>query len=204
MYKILSIGEPPSTNLEALETTQSGILSPVTWIYDFQKGVVMPFGHAWAPLLIKVLKLHVRYSGIAITQIIENSNQGKSLLSVDDKFLLHLTENGNRDICVADYAGKAVVVVDGSGVLRFKYRGHNLSAQLKYKMLNPNAIVSDINHHLLISDEWNNLVHIIDCDGKFIRFIECPCSGGISVDTDQNLVVGELSTGGIYFIKYFE
>lgn len=144
----------------------------------------------------------VRYLGIAITQIIENSNQGKSLLSVDDKSLLHLTENGNRDICVAYYAGKAVVVVDGSGVLRFKYRGHNLSAQLKYKMFNPNAIVSDINHHLLISDEWNNLVHIIDCDGKFIRFIECPCSGSISVDTDQNLVVGELSTGGIHFIKH--
>lgn len=31
----------------------------------------------------------VRYLGITITQIIENSNQGKSLLSVDDKFLLH-------------------------------------------------------------------------------------------------------------------
>lgn len=31
----------------------------------------------------------VRYSGITITQIIENNNQGKSLLSVDDKSLLH-------------------------------------------------------------------------------------------------------------------
>lgn len=108
----------------------------------------------------------VRYSGTTITQIIESSNQGKSLLSVVDESLLHLTENGKRDICVADYAGKAVVVVDGSGDLRFKYKGHNILAQLKYKMFNPNAIVSDINHHLLISDEWNNLVHIIDCDGK--------------------------------------
>lgn len=58
----------------------------------------------------------VRYSGITITQIIENSNQGKSLLSVD-KSLLHLNENDNRDICVADYAGKSVVVMDGYGDL---------------------------------------------------------------------------------------
>lgn len=94
----------------------------------------------------------VRYSGITITQIIENSNQGKSLLSVDDKSLLHLTENRNREICVADYAGKAVVLMDGSGDLRFKYTGHNLSAQLKNKMFNPTAIVSDINHHLHITN----------------------------------------------------
>lgn len=124
------------------------------------------------------------------------------MLSVDDKS--PLTENGNRDICVADYAGKAVVVVDGSGDLRFKYRGHNILAQLKNKMVHPNEIVNDKNHHILISDKWNNFVHIIDCDGIFIRFIECPCTGGISVITDQNLVVGELSAGGIHFIKYFE
>lgn len=105
---------------------------------------------------------------------------------------------------MADYAGKAVVVVDGSGDLRFKYRGHNILAQLKYKMVHPYAIVTDKNHHILISDKWNNLVHIIDCDGKFIRYIECQCTGGISVNTDQNLVVGELSAGGIHFIKYFE
>lgn len=52
---------------------------------------------------------------------------------------------------MADYAGKAVVMMDGSGDLRFKYRGHNLSAQLKYKMFNPTGIVSDINHHFLIT-----------------------------------------------------
>lgn len=56
----------------------------------------------------------VRYSGITEIQMIENGNQGKSLLSFDDKSLLHLTENSNGDICVADYAGKAVVVMDGS------------------------------------------------------------------------------------------
>lgn len=114
--------------------------------------------------------------------------------------MLHLNDNGNRDICVADYAGKAVVVMNGSGDLRLKDGGHNLSAQLKYNMFNLKAIVSVINHHLLISDEWNNFVYIINRDGNFIRYIECPCTGGISVNTDQNLVV-ELTTWGIHFIK---
>lgn len=55
-----------------------------------------------------------------------------------------------------------------------------------------------------ISDEWNNFFHIIDCDGNFNRYIESPCTGGISVDSDHNLVVGELTTWGIHLIKYLE
>lgn len=51
-------------------------------------------------------------------------------------------------------------------------------------MFNFNVIVSDINYFFFIFDEWNNLVYIIDCDGKFICFIECLCFGGISVDID--------------------
>lgn len=47
-------------------------------------------------------------------------------------------------------------------------------------------------------------VHIIDFHGKFIRFIEYPCNGGISVDSDHNLVVGESTTGKIRVIKYLE
>lgn len=45
---------------------------------------------------------------------------------VDDKFLFYLIENGNRDICVVDYVGKVVVVVDGFGDLWFKFRGYNI------------------------------------------------------------------------------
>lgn len=58
LYKILSIWEPPSTNLEALESLKVKYY-PVSWIYEILKSVLMPFGHAWAPLLIKVLKLQI-------------------------------------------------------------------------------------------------------------------------------------------------
>ena len=67
----------------------------------------------------------IRYLGAKRTMIhlIQNGRQGKRLFSIDVAAVLQLTENGNRDICVADYAGEAVVVVNASGELRFKYQG---------------------------------------------------------------------------------
>lgn len=42
-------------------------------------------------------------------------------------------------------------------------------------------VVNNGNVDILIGDESNNLVHIIDFDGNFIRYIEYPCNGGINV-----------------------
>lgn len=145
----------------------------------------------------------VRYSGSIVIQEIENDKQGKPLFPVYSESMLHLTENGNGDICVADCAGRAVVVVDSTGDLRFEYGG-NITRQLKTKLFQPLKIANDNKLHILINDKSSDIVHIIDCDGNFIRYIECPCRGGISVDTDQNLVVGELTTGKIRIIKYLE
>lgn len=68
-----------------------------------------------------------------------------------------------------------------------------ISRTIEVQMFNPNAIVNDVNHHLLIFDEWN-FVYIIDCEGNLIGYIECPCTEGVSVNTDKHLVVGELTT----------
>lgn len=89
------------------------------------------------------------------------------------------------------------------GGLRFKYTG-NQTIYKKNTSFKPLDIVNDENFNILIGDESNNLVHIIDCDGTFIRYIEYPCTGGISIDTDHNLVAGEWSTGKIRIIKYLE
>nr|XP_034320212.1 uncharacterized protein LOC105324438 [Crassostrea gigas] len=145
----------------------------------------------------------VRYSGSTECQVIENGNWGNPLFSVHSRAVLHLTENGNGDICIADYAGNAVVVVNSSGILRFRYGG-NINTNAKNDTFKPLDIVNDEKCHILINNQSNNNVHIIDCDGNFIRYIEYPCTGGISVDTDHNLVVGELVTGKIRIIKYLE
>lgn len=145
----------------------------------------------------------VRYSGSIECQVIMNDKRGKPLFSVHSRLVLHLTENGNGDICIADYAGNAVVVVNSSGILRFRYGGNKIT-NVKNNTYRPVHIVNDKNCHILIHNQSNNNVHIIDCVGNFIRYIEYPCDGGISVDTDHNLVVGELVTGKIRIIKYLE
>ena len=64
--------------------------------------------------------------------IIQNDNQGKPLFSVGVECECQLTENSNGDICVAEKAGQAFVVVHGAGKLRFKYEGDVYSYLLSY------------------------------------------------------------------------
>lgn len=86
----------------------------------------------------------VRFSGSTVIQVIENDKQGKPLVSVHSDAVLHLTEYGNGDICVADCPGRAVVVVDSTGDLRFKYRG-KITTPLKRKLFEPSKIVNEKN-----------------------------------------------------------
>lgn len=145
----------------------------------------------------------VRYLGTTESQVIENDSQGKPLFSVGSPCVLLLTENGNGDICVADYPGQAVVVVNSSGRFRFHYKAH-IRTKAKNNTFKPFLIGNDIKLNILIVDETNNILHIIDRDGNFIRYIECPCTGGVSLDTDHNLVIGNLKTGLIKIIRYLE
>ncbi|XP_061165592.1 uncharacterized protein LOC133174491 [Saccostrea echinata] len=147
----------------------------------------------------------IRYLGTEGIQKIQYGIRKQPLFFCEVSFMLLLTENGNGDICVADYGGSAVVVLDSFGELRFKYEG-NISNQSKYKQFLPMHIAADVNHQgpILIGDSRYNIVHIIDCDGNFVRYIEHPCNGGLSVDTDNNLVVGDRKSGKIQFIKYLE
>ena len=145
----------------------------------------------------------VRYSGIKSTMIIQNDRQGKRLFSNGDAAVLQLTENGNRDICVSDYAGKAVVVVNASGELRFKYQGKT-SQKRNYKSFKPTKIATDVNQQILINDVSKDIVHVIDSDGNFLRFIEYSCRGGLSIDREHNLVVGDINNGRLRIIKYLQ
>nr|XP_022305300.1 E3 ubiquitin-protein ligase TRIM71-like [Crassostrea virginica]XP_022305301.1 E3 ubiquitin-protein ligase TRIM71-like [Crassostrea virginica]XP_022305302.1 E3 ubiquitin-protein ligase TRIM71-like [Crassostrea virginica]XP_022305303.1 E3 ubiquitin-protein ligase TRIM71-like [Crassostrea virginica] len=145
----------------------------------------------------------VRYSGTTETMVIQNDRQEKPLLSVGVSYVLLLTENGNGDICVADNAGNAVVVVNASGELRFKYQG-NRSPKPNYKSFKPCKIATDVNQQILINDDQNDIVHVIDKDGNFLRYIEYPCNGGLSIDPDHNLIAGNLMSGEIRIIRYLQ
>lgn len=157
-------------------------------------------------LLVSMRSLDEKQSKIvsySMTRETQTDILGGSLCSVDSQKLLWLSENGNGDICVADYSGKAVIVMYAFGEVRFKYTGNRMIYKEKTSIV-PTDIVNDGNFNILIGDYSNKIVHIIDCDGTFIRYIEHSCTGGISIDTDHNLVAGEFSTGKIRIIKYLE
>ncbi|XP_061165676.1 uncharacterized protein LOC133174588 [Saccostrea echinata] len=144
----------------------------------------------------------VRYTGTKQILEIQYDSTGQPLFGTKMGGMLNLTENGNGDICVAAFGCKSVTAVDTSGCLRFKFQGN--CNHMKNTLFLPSNIATDVNNQILITDSSSNVVHIIDCDGNFVRYIEYPCNGGISIDIDHNLVIGDRTTGEIRFIKYLE
>lgn len=74
--------------------------------------------------------------------MIEKDGKGKLLFFVDCDNLFCLIENGNGNICVVDYSGKVVVVLNFFGVLWFKYNG-NIMIVLKCRLFELLMIVID-------------------------------------------------------------
>ena len=110
-----------------------------TKIYRCDRDVVSGLCHsANGDLLVSMRSVDktksrvVRYSCRVETIVIQNDSQGTLLFSVGTNYALHLTEDGNGDICVADYVGEAVIVVNAFGKLRFKSKG-NISPKSKYR-----------------------------------------------------------------------
>ncbi|XP_062612225.1 uncharacterized protein LOC134274014 [Saccostrea cucullata] len=196
--KILTTGNA----CEIKQIDRTGVILQTIPTHDWDKGEFLfslkdwyPVGLCYAKnwdLLVSMrttdmeLRRIVRYSGSTEIQEIQFNGLGQSLLSTDIAYLLPITENSNGDICVTDYAGMEVVVMDSSGELRFKYSGNPT-----YRNFRPLHIASDVNAQMLICDTLGNVIHIIDGDGSFVRYIEYPCYGGLSIDTDHNLVIGD-------------
>ncbi|XP_062611837.1 tripartite motif-containing protein 2-like [Saccostrea cucullata] len=108
----------------------------------------------------------VRLSGSNVTQEIQYDTEGKPLLSKKASGLF-VAENKNSDVCVSDPGGEAVIVVNKSGNLRFRFRGQEM-----FECFTPYGIVTDTMSQILVADRDNDSIHIIDCDGKFLRFIK--------------------------------
>lgn len=142
----------------------------------------------------------VRYSGSVVKQTIQYDKNGKPLYSGVFK-VKYIAENRNLDICVADRAAGAVVVVSQAGKLRFRYTGHPSNEN----PFIPRGITTNSQSQILVSDFGNICIHILNQDGQFLRFINGinePC--GLSVDTLDKLFVAEYKTGDVKVIKYLK
>ncbi|XP_061168978.1 E3 ubiquitin-protein ligase TRIM71-like [Saccostrea echinata] len=142
----------------------------------------------------------LRFSGSKLLQTIQFNDNGQPLYSCG-KRVKYLTENTNRDICVADSDVGAVVVVNHAGKLQFQYRGLLTGTKREFR---PFGIATDGKGHILIADPNNHCVHIIDSNGQFLcilsSFLECPF--GLSVSSSAELFVAEGRSGKVKIIKY--
>ncbi|XP_061167921.1 uncharacterized protein LOC133176881 [Saccostrea echinata] len=145
----------------------------------------------------------VRYSGSKDKQTIQFDDEGKPLYSGNYN-IKHITENRNFDVCVADWEGGSVVVVNQNGKLRFRYTGHPSSP--KKNRFEPSGITTDSQNHILTTN-YNHCIHILDENGQFLRCINnCDLKDlwGLSTDKNDNLFVAEYNSGKIKKIKYMK
>ncbi|XP_062607761.1 uncharacterized protein LOC134269572 [Saccostrea cucullata] len=142
------------------------------------------------------------FSGGKLKKEIQFDDNKKSLFSVG-RNNMYITENGNGDICVSDWNASAVIVTKKSGEFRFRYTG---SLSRSYKEFYPHGIDTDNYCRILVVDRNNDCVHVVDRNGKFLRYINCSLKDPfvLSIDSDENLWVGENSESCIKIIKYLD
>lgn len=126
----------------------------------------------------------MRYFGSIEVQVIQFNKKSIPFYSsgYDTKYI---GKNRNLDMCVADNGGRAVVVVNQAGNLRFVYTGY-LSKGTFY----PVGIATDSQCQFMAADFDNSCIHILNKDGHFLRYIS-NCPWGIYVRTKDQLFVAE-------------
>lgn len=140
----------------------------------------------------------VRYNGSTEKQTIQFDDDGEPLYSSND-CTKHICENGNGDICVADWRARDVVVVNQSGRLQFKY-----NRQYEYEFT-PFGIATDSQWHILTSDDTNKRIHVLDPLGQFLKYIsnyQLNNPKGLCIDNNDDLYVCEASLGVVKKVKY--
>ncbi|XP_056001475.1 uncharacterized protein LOC125654776 [Ostrea edulis] len=145
----------------------------------------------------------VRYQGHTVKQEIDRDEDGEPIYN-GGTHALSVVENNNEDICASDGNAKAVVVVDKSGRVRFRYYG---TPARRKKSFNPVHIVTDSMSQIIVADFNNDCLHILDQNGQFLRCVDnCGLDNpyGLSVDSEGRLWVGLLHSGEVKVIQYMK
>ncbi|XP_078330161.1 uncharacterized protein LOC111117609 [Crassostrea virginica] len=145
----------------------------------------------------------IRYQGKNKKQEISNDEQGNPIFK-NGPYSLYMSENNNGDVCVSDPEAVAVVVVDKTGRVRFRYDG---TPARREKSFDPRDIVTDALSQIIVTDINNDCLHILDQNGQFLRCVDdCGLEKplGLSVDSEGRLWVGSWGSEEIKVIEYLQ
>lgn len=134
--------------------------------------------------------------GGSVVETLENDSRGQKM--VDSP--LKLQENINGDICVLNGSGpekcsnpkgKELICLSG-GKVKFKYHGNTATQALMKPTFSD--ITCDKRRNILISDFYNDCVHLLDKTGKFLKYIGTKDDGivnpeGIAIDSSGNVML---------------
>ena len=116
-------------------------------------------------------------------------------------------ENINGDVCISEESTRKVIVVDKDFTVRFMYDGNVGSGDVT--KFTPRDICCDSVGHILIADFRNRLIHMLDEDGRFIRYLltkedDLSYPHGICVDAGNRLWIAERYSKKIKVYQYLE
>ncbi|XP_062572518.1 tripartite motif-containing protein 2-like [Saccostrea cucullata] len=113
-----------------------------------------------------------------------------------------LTENLNGDIWVIDVETNSTETMDKYGLYRFSYRNSDI-----LKNFTPHTLTNDSNGNILISDTRNGTIHVVDRDGRALRYLDTASLGirpsGIAVEGPGQLWVVDGLKKKCYLLNYF-
>lgn len=114
-------------------------------------------------------------------------------------------ENINYDICITEESMRKVIVIDKEMDIRFMYDGNVKSSE--FMKFTPRDICSDSFGQILVADFSNRVIHMIDEDGHFIKYLltkedELSYPHGLCVDSENRLWVAERFSKKIKVFQY--
>ncbi|XP_062568173.1 uncharacterized protein LOC134230390 [Saccostrea cucullata] len=146
----------------------------------------------------------MQYSGGIVKHTFQFDEQKQNLFATEGPYkCLQIALNTNGDLCIVDWNGAAVIILNQGGGLKAKYCCKT-NPQLP-EGFSPRYIATDSLSHILVSDTNNSCIHILDSEDVPMTVLKYGLvrPAGISIDSDNNLWVTE-QAGKLKILKFLK